>query len=235
MNSSKRFILGLTGGIGTGKSTASEYISSKGFDHVDADAISRSLTEDGSPMLRVLQDTFGPDGEYGCPGKEILLSGEDEPDQDAAHEEKGAEAPDPVLRLDRRALASIVFSDPEKKKKLDQIMHGAIRSIIEQRIEDAEQPVLLDVPLLFESGLEKICDHVILITADMSTRIERVMARDGAEEEEVLARIRNQMDDTEKAALADTVVDNSGDLEHLYRQLDSVIESLPEAASCHSS
>lgn len=212
--SDRSFVLGLTGGIGTGKSTAAGYLLDRGFEHVDADAISRSLTADGSPMLQTLDETFGPEGPFGIPGRPVLL----EPS-----EEGGA------MRLDRKALADLVFHDPEKKKELDRIMHGAIREIIEERIRSAQRPVLLDVPLLFESGLDRICDHVLLITADLPVRLRRVTERDGVSEEHVLARIRSQMDDAEKIARADTVIDNSGDLEELYRQLDQAMETLEPA------
>ena len=162
--SSSSFVLGLTGGIGTGKSTAAKYLADRGFDHVDADAISRDLTAGECPMLDLLEEIFGG-GEEGS----ILLPGG---------------------RLDRKKLAGIVFSDPAKKARLDEIMFREIGRIIVERIAAAEGPVLLDAPLLFEAGLDELCDHVILIVCDLEVRLERVCARDGARREEVLDRIR---------------------------------------------
>lgn len=196
-------VVGLTGGIGTGKSTASEYLKSKGFAHIDADQIGRDITADGSPMLPVLNSIFGPEGEFGVEGIDILR-------------EKGS--------LDRKALASIVFTDMDKKLKLDEVMFKAIIAETERLVEvySHEDPVgiLIDAPLLFEAGLDKKCDLILLIVADMDVRIHRVCARDGATEQEVRNRINSQMSDEEKIERSDVIVDNSGSLEQLQEQLE---------------
>ena len=205
-NGEGKLVIGLTGGIGTGKSTAAEYLVSKGMTHIDADAISRKLTEkipdEENPVLIEIGEAF---------------------------------APAPVLRedgsLDRKAMADIVFHDPARKKLLEEILFREIMAEINRRIDEAEGMILLDVPLLFETGLDSLCDRVILITADRDTRIRRVTQRDGCSPEDVEARIRNQMSDEEKAAKADAVVDNSGSREDLYGQLDEIIRGLkPQAA-----
>lgn len=205
LSDDRPFVLGLTGGIGTGKSTAAEYIAGKGFLHVDADAISRALTRDGSPVVEELDQIFGPEGPWGEPGRPVLLS-------------EGV--------LDRRALAELVFHDPEKKARLDEFMFGRIIARIESAIEEADQPVLLDAPLLFEAGLQRLCHRVILLTADEKVRIDRLLQRDDTTKEEIRARIRNQMRDEEKAALADVTVDNSGSLAELYAGLDRALRKL---------
>lgn len=196
-------VVGLTGGIGTGKSTAAEYLKSKGFAHIDADQIGRDITADGSPMLPVLNSIFGPEGEFGVEGIDILR-------------ENGS--------LDRKALASIVFTDMDKKLKLDEVMFKAIIAETERLVEvySHEDPVgiLIDAPLLFEAGLDKKCDLILLIVADMDVRIHRVCARDGATEQEVRNRINSQMSDEEKIARSDVIVDNSGSLEQLQEQLE---------------
>ena len=201
-----KLVIGLTGGIGTGKSTAAEYLVSKGMTHIDADAISRKITEktpgEENPVLMEIGEAF---------------------------------APEPVLRedgsLDRKAMADIVFHDPARKKLLEGILFREIMAEINRRIDEAEGMILLDVPLLFETGMDSLCDRVILITADRATRIRRVTERDGCSPEDVEARIRNQMSDEEKAAKADAVVDNSGSREDLYGQLDEIIRGLkPQAA-----
>ncbi|MBQ0079549.1 MAG: dephospho-CoA kinase [Eubacterium sp.] len=200
-------IIGLTGGIGTGKSTAAKYLIEHGFKHIDADAISRSITADGSPMLKVLNDVFGPDGEYGVAGHQILRS----PDS-----------------LNRQALAQIVFTDQARREKLDEIMIKVIveeidRQIAEYKAMDDGACVLLDAPTLFENHLEDRCDSVIVIVADKDVRISRVCERDGMTAQQVQDRINNQMSDEEKIAKSDIVVDNSGDLNYLINQLEKII------------
>ena len=247
MNSSDKknpHVIGLTGGIGTGKSTAAEYLVSKGMIHVDADAISRKITEKKpgvpNPVLEEIGRVFG-----GAAGKT---------DADGSGETEAASVS--VLRddgsLDRKVMADIVFHDPAKKKLLEDILFREIIAEIRRQIDAAlasaeteadpkEEPepaagdhpkagpkplVLLDVPLLFESGLASLCGKIILIVAGLNVRIERVMARDDCTAEEVEARIANQMPDEEKIPLADCIVDNSGTHEELQRQLDDVLASI---------
>ena len=202
-------VIGLTGGIGTGKSTAAEYLHSKGFAVIDADQIGRDMTADGSPLLAVLDEMFGPAGPYGREGVEILSA--------------------PGV-LDRRAMASLVFSDDGIRYKFNEIMHTAIIDEIKREIECCETEgkahVLIDAPLLFEAGVNRLCDRVILITAALEKRIERVVSRDHMTREEIVSRIKSQMDDSEKAALSDFVVDNSGSLEDLYDELDKVLNCI---------
>lgn len=202
MNNKVR-VVGLTGGIGTGKSTAAEYLKKKGFAHIDADQIGRDITADGSPMLPVLDSIFGPTGEYGIEGFDILR-------------EDGS--------LDRKALASIVFTDMNKKLKLDEVMFKAIiaetNRLVEVYSQDDPVGILIDAPLLFEAGLDIECDLVLLIVADMDVRIHRVCARDGATQQEVRNRINSQMSDEEKISRSHVVVDNSGTLEELEKQLE---------------
>lgn len=198
------FVLGLTGGIGTGKSTAAAYLTSRGFTHIDADQIGRDLTRPGSPVLAVLEETFGKSRAH--------------PDRTSLLLKDGS--------LDRAGLAGIVFADPHQKARLDGIMFAEILCIIRERIGAAEGPVLLDAPLLFESGADTLCDAVLLVTADGEARIRRVMARDGASREDVLARIRSQMSDAEKRQKADLVVDNSGSREELFCRLDEALQTL---------
>lgn len=193
-------ILGLTGGIGTGKSTVSAYLIEKGFAIVDSDLIARQVVEPGMPSLKELEEAFG---------SSII-------------NEDGT--------LDRKGLASIVFNDVEQRKVMDKIMHKAILAEIRTQVdrhvaEGKAAGVIIDAPLLFEVGLDKWCDRVLLVVADMEVRIDRVCARDNATREEVEARIRNQLSDDEKIKRSDIIVDNSGTLEDLHKQLDQFIES----------
>lgn len=196
-------VLGLTGGIGTGKSTAAEYLKEMGFAHIDADQIGRDITADGSPMLPVLDNIFGPSGEFGKEGFDIL-------NKDGS--------------LDRKALASLVFTDMDRKLKLDEVMFKAIIAEVDRQIEllaeKKPEGIMIDAPLLFEAGLDSRCDMVILIVADIDIRIHRVCQRDDATEQEVRNRINSQMSDEEKKSRSHIIIDNSGTLEDLEMQLE---------------
>lgn len=200
-------VIGLTGGIGTGKSTVAAILKQRGFLHIDADQIGRDITSDGSEMLEVLNENFGPKGDYGVEGVEILtVSG----------------------GLDRRALASIVFTDIKKKNRLDEIMFEKIISEVDRLISNMSSKnslgILLDAPLLFEAGLEGRCDVVLLITADEDVRIERVCKRDGVTPEDVKHRITSQMGDNEKKKKADIIIDNSGTRAELEIEIEKVMK-----------
>ena len=191
-------IIGLTGGIGTGKSTVSNFLREQNFAIVDADLISREVVEPGKPLLKELEEAFG---------SEII-------------NEDGS--------LNRKGLAAIVFNDVKQRKLMDSIMHKEILAEMRRCMEDFQeqgthQGIIIDAPLLFEIGLEKWCGQVWLVTADMDIRIQRVCARDNAVPEEVEARIRNQMSDDEKRKLSDVILDNSGSLESLHKQLTDLL------------
>ena len=206
-------IIGLTGGIGSGKSTVSEYLISKGFHVLDADKVSREIVMPGSEMLIQLSSYFG---------KDIL------------HEDGS---------LNRKKLANIIFNDAEKKKKLDELMHNRVLEIIHERIilfrEEYENSaelvidsdkgkkrrvIFIDAPLLFETGLDKSVSETWVIDVDDETRIKRLMKRDGLSREEILMRIKTQMARDEKKKRADVLLENTGDPEKLYRQIDQMLE-----------
>ena len=194
-------IIGLTGGIGTGKSTVSRYLKERGLYIIDADEISRSVTAYGGPALGPIMEEFGPD---------VFISPEE---------------------LDRKALADQVFTDPEKRKKLEDIV---VTMVIDEFLRESEalreegdtETVIFDAPLLYEFGLEKYCDETWLVSVPLEERIKRVTLRDGADPEDVKARIRNQMSQEEKEKRADVIIDNSGDHDNLYLQLDRLVDSL---------
>ena len=191
--------IGLTGGIGTGKSTVSRYLTTKGYKIIDADRIAREVVEPGMPALKALVEEFGSG---------ILL-------------EDGS--------LNRRELARLAFASPEGKAALDRITHGAIFARIEElqlqyaaELEaTADAVIFLDVPLLFETGFDRKADLVWVVDVPDEIRVQRVVLRDGLTEEEVWARIKNQMSREEKIARADVVLDNSGTPEKLYAQVDA--------------
>ena len=207
-------VLGITGGIGSGKTTAAEHLRSLGFACVDADQIGRELTADGSPLLEILDREFGPDGKYGR-GTAILIE----------------DCSDDIKVLDRKALASVVFSDEKARARFDEIIHSRMLRIIREQIEELRKKedirgILLDAPLMYEAGCDTMCDRVILVTAPVELRIERVMKRDGTTREDVVSRIKSQMSDEEKARLSDFVVENSGDTNELCSKLDEIVEEL---------
>ena len=202
-------VIGITGGIGTGKTTATEYLISRGFAHVDADQIGRELTSDGQPIL----ERIG--AEFGCVSR-------------SCDHGNG-------LVLDRKALADLVFKDKNRRIVFDEIIHTEMKKVMDLQIAcfkeraaegDAIRGILLDAPLLFESGINDRCDVVILITADMNERIRRVVSRDDTDIESVRDRIDNQMSDDKKARLSDFVIDNSGNPDKMFSEIDSILEHL---------
>lgn len=194
-------LYGITGGIGSGKSTVSNHIRSLGYVVMDADQISRELMQYGSPLLEKLRRTFG---------EEIIdVHGE----------------------LDRRLLAEMVFPDKNKTKKLNKLTHDAImKRILDdyKRIIDKnpDAKVFADVPLLFEAGWENKFDKTILVTAPIDIRLERVKARDGMSEQEIKNRMARQMPEDKKAMKADFIMDNSKDIESLINKTNYILKLL---------
>lgn len=194
-------IIGLTGGIGSGKSTVTDYLIARGFPVLDADKIAREIVLPGSEMLIQLTSVFG---------KSILM-------QDGS--------------LDRKKLGNIVFSDPEKKKILDGLMHTRILELIHDRIlqyreETVHKLIFIDAPLLFETGLDKSVSEIWVIDVDEETRIKRIMERDGLKREDIAMRISNQMTRDEKNKRADVILDNTGNQEALYQQIEQLLQKI---------
>ncbi|WP_312091750.1 dephospho-CoA kinase [Aminipila sp.] len=191
-------IIGLTGGIGSGKSTVSNYLTQKGFAIIDADKIAREIVEPESETLFKLSECFGSN---------ILNS-------------DGS--------LNRKALAAIAFSSEEQKKKLDGIMLQEIIRIINEKIEyyhtTDEMLIFIDAPLLFEAGLDQQSHEIWVVDAEDELRIERVIRRDGSSREEVLSRMRKQMSREEQYKRADHVLNNSATAEALYAQIDKLLD-----------
>ncbi len=196
-------VIGLTGGIGAGKSTVSAYLRKKGYVIIDADAISHHITEKGSPVLEKIRESFG---------SQVVRS-------------DGS--------LDRKKLADIVFSDKEKLKLLETLTTREVIKDIEKRLHQIKESgtgglIFVDAPLLFETGADRLTDYVFMVDADMETRINRVTERDHAERKQVLARIKSQMPSEEKTARSDEVIDNSKGKEELYRQIEALLEKYAE-------
>lgn len=192
-------IIGLTGGIACGKSTVSETLHSLGATVIDGDELSRRLTRPGGAALPAIRERFG------------------------------AAVFRPDGTLDRRALGSVVFASDEKRAELDALMQPLLRRMIEDGIREAElagAPVcVLDMPLLYEAGLDALCDRVWCVWAPEEIQLERLMARDGLNREEAEARIRSQLPAREKADRADVTIDTSGPIERTRAGLPALYEA----------
>ena len=185
-------VIGLTGGIASGKSTASAYLRELGAAIVDADAISRASTRRGGAAFEAVCAAFG----------DIL----------------GADG-----EIDRRKLGGIVFADEDARNKLNSIVHPAViaesRAQIEKARAASAKVCILDVPLLFETGMEKLCDETWLIYVPREEQIRRMAERDGLDAAAAAARIDSQMPLEEKLKRADVAVDSSGAIEQTREKL----------------
>lgn len=191
--------VGLTGSIASGKSTISSKFADFQIPVIDADQLAREVVNPGEKAYREIIETFGRD---------ILLE-----DQ----------------TLDRKKLGAIVFTEEEKRRKLNNIVHPAIREkMIEQRdaYEAAgEKCVVLDIPLLFESRLTHFADKIMVVYVDADVQLERLIERDGYTEEEAKWRIQAQIPVKEKAESADAVIHNNGTKQDSYQQLTDILKS----------
>jgi dephospho-CoA kinase len=199
----KFLLVGLTGGIATGKSTVSGMFAHLGARLMDADLLAREVVLPGQAPYQAIVREFGPD---------VL--------QEDGH-------------LDRKRLGAIVFADPERRKRLEAITHPAIRTrqarlLAAYEEEEFEGIVLWDAALLFEWGSAAGMDRTVVVYADEATQLRRLMARGGSTEEEARARIRSQMPVAEKARLASHVIDNSGSRAETERQVGEVYRNLLE-------
>ncbi len=193
--------IGLTGGMGAGKSTVSAYLRALGAYVLDADIAARMAVDPGSQGLNLLVSRFG--------------AGILEPDGS----------------LNRRSLANIIFTSDSERLAVNNILHPMVRSILleqerEIRETEPEAVVFWDVPLLIESGMQEDVDEVWLVTADEATRVSRIMRRDGCSAEDALARIRRQMPEEEKRQYAHRLLDNSGDEAALFDQVKTLYAAL---------
>lgn len=189
-------IIGLTGGIASGKSTASNILKTFGATIIDADILAHKVIEKGKPALKEIVETFG---------KDILRK-------------------DGIL--DRKKLGKIVFSDERKLKTLNAIVHPAVHKLSEELfgIEKAKgtEKIIYDSPLLIEENLMDRVDEVWLVYVDPKTQLERLIKRNGFSREEAMDRIESQLSLEEKKRYADVLIDNNGGIERLEKQLREV-------------
>ena len=199
------FVIGLTGGIGSGKTAATNYLAQLGITIVDADLASRVVVEPGKPALKAIAEQFG----------EHVIT------------EAGA--------LDRRALREIVFADPNALKTLEGITHPAIGQELRAQIAASLSPyTVLVSPLLFETSQKELVHRTLVIDAPAELQVQRTMARDQVPEEQVAAIMKAQLERTKRLDQADDVVENHGSLEKLHGELDVLHKLYLELASNHS-
>ena len=196
-------VIGLTGGIATGKSTVCAILEDAGAVIIDADRIARKLVKKNLPAYRQIVDTFGesilrPDGE-----------------------------------INRKALGDLIFNDPRKKQLLNKIVHPQVAKETDRQLKHIEKSnphalVILDIPLLLESGMHRDLSEVIVVYAPEHIQIKRLMERDHISQENAMARIRSQMPIEEKKKLATIVIDNSGTLERTRKQALDIFQRIKE-------
>lgn len=193
-------VIALTGSIGSGKSTVADLMAGHGATIIDADLLAREVVAPGTPALDEISRTFG--------AKYILPNGE----------------------LDRKALGTLVFSDPAKRSQLEKITHPRIRSLFLERLAKARLNsglIVYVVPLFFESGLQySEIDAVVVVTAPKNTCLERVVNRDGSTRELAEKKFNSQVDPAIKEAKADYVVVNDGSQQDLATKVSSLYDSL---------
>lgn len=194
-------LVGLTGGIGSGKSTVARLLDRRGAVVIDADQLAREAVAVGTDGFRRVVETFGPD---------VVGPGGD---------------------LDRGALASTVFADPERKAALEAIVHPEVARLFAERLEphrDTARVVVYVTPLLVELGLAPAFDVVVVVTASQRLRISRVASDRGLDPDDVRRRMATQATDERRAEVADVLLDNDGTLAELEAQVDRL---WPELAS----
>lgn len=196
-------LIAVTGGIASGKSVVASRLAEHGAVHIDADELARRVVEPGMPALAAIAERFG----------------------DHLIRDDGS--------LDRAALGAIVFSDPYAREALNAITHPEVKKLTRSLIDEAEAAdpdavVVYDVPLFVEARIGEVYDFdlVVVVHADVDTRIDRMVSLRGMRRDEAQHRVRSQADDTERLAVADVVIDTNGTLEETLQQTDRLWETI---------
>lgn len=201
------YLIGLTGGIASGKSVIARRLAEHGAVHIDADELARQVVEPGEPALMDIEREFGRD---------VI----------------GADG-----RLDRAALAAVIFRDPERRATLNSVTHPAVkrRALDLMTTAEAADPhavVVYDVPLLVEAKVdaEHAFDLIVVAHANTRTRMDRLVELRGLTREEAMHRLNSQVSDTERLAIADVVIDTNGTIEETLQQADALWERASHSA-----
>ena len=199
-------MIGLTGGIGSGKSAAASLFGKLGAPVIDADVIARQLVAADEPALAEIARTFGADV--------LTATGE----------------------LDRAALRRIVFADSTERSRLEAILHPRIREQIQNEINKVQAPYcIVVIPLLLETGQSDLVDRILVIDVPLATQISRVSSRDRLPREEILAIIEAQVSPGTRLAAADDVIENSGGLDELATRVNQLHKKYLEIAAKQTS
>lgn len=200
MPANKVYVVGITGGTGCGKSEAARYLAELGAKHIDADAISRALTAAGGEAIPEIRRQFG----------------------DALFDAEG--------KLNRRALHDLVFSSIAHKRALEGIIHPMVQRRAMDEIQAAAEQgfrvVILDVPLLFETGMDVLCDETWAMSVDEAAQLKRVCERDGLNADQARARIQGQMPMAERNARANRVINSARPIEKTQSELNQLYHQL---------
>ncbi|MCR2821914.1 dephospho-CoA kinase [Lederbergia panacisoli] len=190
-------MIGLTGGIASGKSTVSNMLKKRGFTILDADIAARVVVEPGQNAYGQIIETFG---------QSILNDDES---------------------INRSKLGSIIFNDDEKRKILNSIVHPAVRECLNdwkmQALEEGKNTIIYDIPLLYESNLTYLVEKVIVVFVDPDMQLQRLLKRNGLTEEEAKARINSQLPLQEKVNRADAIINNNRTIDDTERQINELI------------
>jgi len=194
-----KYVIGLTGNIGSGKSTVLAMLDQLGARIVDADDLVHQVMDRGSPVWQAIVDTFG----------------------EAVLDEEG--------RIDRKKLGSVVFDDPQALKRLEAIVHPAVDQSFLELVRNAEEPIMaVEAVKLIESGVHHVLSSLWLVTCPQEERLRRLVEGRGADPEDVQERLKAQMPEEEQARWADLVIDNGGTLEHTWEQVETEWERIQE-------
>lgn len=186
-------LIGLTGGIGSGKSAAASMFADLGISTIDVDQAARQVVAPGQPALQSIAEHFGP---------QVLQA-------------DGS--------LDRKRLRELVFAAPQQRRWLEQLTHPLIRQLVNQQIDNASSAyVMLVSPLLVESGQHKRCDRILVVDVPPELQLARTRSRDGASSEQIQAIMQAQLSREQRLAHADDVINNSASLEHLQQQVQQL-------------
>ncbi|MEG0549826.1 MAG: dephospho-CoA kinase [Vagococcus sp.] len=192
------FVLGLTGGIASGKSAVSQYFKEKNIPVIDADEIAKEVVKPRTPGLAKIVAHFGSS----------ILTDE--------------------RALDRKKLGNIIFNDEDKRQQLNDIIHGEIEQRIDKLLNELKSSnhslIVIDVPLLFEANYESKCDEIMTVFVSQPTQLERLMLRDSLSVKDALARVNSQMSIIDKALNSDVIIDNEGTIENTKLQVERWLE-----------
>ncbi len=185
--------IGLTGGIGSGKTTVANLFEALGTPVIDADKIAHSLVESGKPALKLIESAFGPEI-IDCNGS-----------------------------LDRAILRNLIFAHPDKKKLLESILHPLVYAEMLNRLKLLNAPyVILSIPLLLETNMQNFVDRILVIDCPVESQFQRVKQRDRLAEQTINAIIHSQVSRSQRISAADDMIDNSGGISELAEQINKL-------------